>query len=136
MDPNITGIVQNLVIQQCFLIIFVPVDNITIEANYVVCAAAELFIKQLAKDAYELDNRGILTYKNLATYVQSDEKLDFLHNVVPKKITVREYKKIIAEEKVPNFDSEGSDESSSDESGSEEESDESGESGKEKPTKK
>jgi chromatin accessibility complex protein 1 len=83
-----------------------------------------------------MDNRGILSYKNLATCVQGDDKLDFLHNIVPKKITVREYKKILAEEKVPNFDSEGSDESSSEESGSEEESEEESGSDDEKPEKK
>lgn len=118
MDPNIT-------------------DNINIEANYLICAAAELFVKQIAKEAYEMDNRGLLTYKNLATYIQNDDKLDFLHAVVPKKITVREYKKILAEEKIPTVDSEGSDESSSEESGSEEGSDEeSEESGNEAPAKK
>lgn len=99
------------------------------------CAAAELFIKQLSKDAYEMDNRGILSYKNLASFVQNDEKLDFLHNIVPKKISVRDYKKIIAEEKVPTLDSEESAESSSEESDSEEES-ESGESQGAKPAKK
>jgi hypothetical protein len=103
-----------------------------------VCAAAELFIKQLSKDAYEIDSRGILTYKNLATHIQGDDKLDFLHAVVPNKITVREYKKILAEEKVPNVDSEDSDDTSSeDESGSEEGSDEeSDKSADEKPAKK
>lgn len=112
-------------------------DNITIEANFVVCVAAELFIKQLAKDAFEIDNRGVLTYKNLATYVQSDDKLDFLHNIVPKKITVKEYKKILAEEKVPQLDSEGSESSSSEESGSDEESEDESESEEEEtPAKK
>lgn len=42
MDPNIT-------------------DNINVEANYLVCAAAEMFIKQLSKEVYKMDSR-CLTY--------------------------------------------------------------------------
>lgn len=103
-----------------------------------VCAAAELFVKQIAKDAYDLDSRGVLSYKNLASCIQNDEKLDFLHAVVPHKITVKAYKKILAEEKVPTVDSEESDDSSSEDSGSEEESEEESDEApeEEKPTKK
>lgn len=58
MDPNIT-------------------DNITVESNYLVCAATELFVKSLAKKVYEMDSR-CLDYQNLSKFVQDDEKLDFL----------------------------------------------------------
>lgn len=58
MDPNIT-------------------DNITVESNYLVCAATELFVKFLAKNVYEMDSR-CLDYQNLSKFVQEDEKLDFL----------------------------------------------------------
>lgn len=103
MDPNIT-------------------DNITPEANYLICAATEIFIKQLARNVYEMDKR-CLTYQNLAKYVQRDESLDFLHAVVPNKITIREYKKILTEEeqKANNVDS-GSDVSSSETSSDDEQS--------------
>lgn len=110
MDPNIT-------------------DGITVEANYLVCAAAELFIRHLAKEVHDMDKR-CLTYQNLAKYVQNDEKLDFLHAVVPNKITVREYRKILAQEKVRSSDvasasddstSESSEDGSEEESGEEEE---------------
>lgn len=68
-------------------------------------------------------DKRCLTYPNLAKYIQDDEKLDFLHEFVPTKITVRDYKKILAEEKVRSVD----DESNSDTS-EEESEDESGES--------
>lgn len=100
-------------------------DNITLEATYVVCAATELFIKHLAKDVYEMDKR-CLTYPNLAKYIQDDEKLDFLHAVVPTKITIREYKKILAEEKVRSIDGDSNSEDSTSEDESGEESEESG----------
>jgi hypothetical protein len=103
MDPNIT-------------------DGINPEAIYVVCAAGELFIKSLAKEVYEMDKR-CLTYKNLASYIQKDDKLDFLQDVVPSKITVREYKKILAEEKEKEnaIEDSNSEASSSDESSDEDE---------------
>lgn len=101
MDPNIS-------------------DGINIEANYVVCAAAELFIKHLAKEVYEMDTR-CLTYKNLASYIAKDDKLDFLQDVVPVKITVRDYKKILSEEKVKTIDDSNSEASTSDDSSDEDE---------------
>ena len=61
MDPNIT-------------------DNIANEANYMICTATEYFVRYLAKEAYNLDNKA-LSYQSLAQYVQDEEKLDFLHQV-------------------------------------------------------
>lgn len=105
MDPNIT-------------------DNITLEANYLVCSAAELFIKYITKEVYDM-NRKVLSYQNLSKFIHDDSKLDFLHEIVPKKITVREFKKILAEEMQRSNadDNSGSDVSSSEwsESSSEEE---------------
>lgn len=102
MDPNIT-------------------DGINAEANYVVCAATEMFVRWLSKSVYELDTKA-LSYKELAKFVQDHEKLDFLHQIIPHKITVREYKKILAEivEKEKNPES-GSDLSSSEEEDDDEE---------------
>lgn len=99
-------------------------DNITVEANYLVCAATELFIRHLSKEVYEMDKR-CLTYQNLAKYVHDESKLDFLHEVVPHKITVREYKKILSEEKVRSVDGDSNSEESSSDSSSEEDESES-----------
>jgi hypothetical protein len=77
MDPNIT-------------------PNINVDANYLVCAATEMFVRYLTKEVYEIDTKA-LSYKNLAKFVQDEEKLDFLHQIVPHKITVRDYKKKLAE---------------------------------------
>jgi chromatin accessibility complex protein 1 len=107
MDPNIT-------------------DQITIEANYLVCSATEIFIRQLVKDAFQANSVGgkeTLDYRNLAKYVQDHENLDFLHAVLPNKITVKEYKKILAEETEKDANS-GSDYESSEEDDSDEEEEE------------
>ncbi|XP_070502777.1 chromatin accessibility complex protein 1 [Chironomus tepperi] len=103
MDPNIT-------------------DNIANEATYLITSATEHFIRYLAKEAYNLDKKA-LSYKSLAQYVQDEEKLDFLHQIIPHKITVRQYKKILKEDKDKVFDS-GSDVSSSSEEEEEEEEEE------------
>lgn len=100
------------------------IDNITVEANYLVCAATELFIRHLSKEVYEMDKR-CLTYQNLAKYVHDESKLDFLLEVVPNKITVREYKKILSEEKVRSVEGDSNSEESSSDSSSEEDESES-----------
>lgn len=104
MDPNIT-------------------PNINIDANYLICAATEMFVRYLSKEVYQMDTKA-LSYDNLARFVQEDEKLDFLHQILPHKIKVREYKKKLAEalekERKLQEDS-GSDISESSESEEEEE---------------
>ena len=66
MDPNIT-------------------DNISVEASYVICTATEHFIRWISKQVYEIDTKKTLSYQNLAKYVQDEERLDFLHQVMPNK---------------------------------------------------
>jgi hypothetical protein len=108
MDPNIT-------------------DQITIEANYLVCSATEIFIRQLVKDAFQKksnNEKDTLDYKSLAKFVQDDENLDFLHAVLPEKITVSEYKRILAEETQKEENSGSDYESSEEEESDEEEEDE------------
>lgn len=107
MDPNIT-------------------DQITIEANYLVCSATEIFIRKLVRDAFQAnkEDKETLDYRNLAKYVQDHEDLDFLHAVLPNKITVKDYKKILAEETEKEANSESDYESSEDEGSDEEEAEE------------
>lgn len=55
-------------------------DGIGVEANYLVCACTEMFVRWISKEVYEMDTKA-LSYKNLAKFVQEDDKLDFLHQV-------------------------------------------------------
>lgn len=99
-------------------------DNISNEATFLVCTATEQFVRWIAKEAYDLDTKA-LSYQTLARYVQDEDKLDFLHPIIPHKITVRDFKKILAEEKKVVFDS-ASDASSDSEEEEEEEEENSG----------
>lgn len=81
-----------------------------------------MFIQQLSKESFKLcsQNAKSLEYKQLAESVQSNERLEFLHQILPKKKTVREFRKIIAN--LPDPDKSTSE--SSGEEGEEEESEE------------
>lgn len=92
-----------------------------------VCRAAEMFIQHMTKESHKKSKKpSFLEYKDLAAVVADDEKLEFLASIIPKKITVKEYKARLAEESSSEEGScEDSDESESgSESGSEEESEE------------
>lgn len=99
--------------------------NISHEASYLICSATEHFIKWLSKEVYAEDKKAILSYDKLSKFIQDDEHLDFLQQIVPNRIKVKEYKKIIAEEKEAAFnsDSDVTTSSSSEESDNEEEAD-------------
>lgn len=75
-----------------------------------------MFIKYLTKESHKLidkkaiDKKGNLTYDELADMVQKNKKLEFLHQIVPRKLTIREIRRLMAKE--------SDDESSSDEESS------------------
>lgn len=72
----------------------------------------ELFIHHLTTEAHDHSNKGNnLDYKHLAEAVQSSGAMDFLHEIVPRKITVRKFKELMAREAAEHS---SSDESSSD----------------------
>lgn len=87
-----------------------------------------MLIKTLAKES--IGKNKTLEYKHVADYVQSDNNLEFLHSILPKKITGKTFLKLLNEpddsDKSDNSDESDSssssssddDESSSSESGS------------------
>ncbi|XP_055534421.1 chromatin accessibility complex protein 1 [Wyeomyia smithii] len=93
------------------------------DALFLMCRAAELFIEYITKRALKKDVKN-LEYKHLASYVESDEALEFLVQILPKKITVKQYKKIMEEKKHTDDedDSDSEEESSDEEEASEDES--------------
>lgn len=97
-------------------------ENIGQDAVLVVAKATEMFITQLTLDAAANSRKfTLLEYRDLATVVNSTDKLEFLTAIIPKKITVKEYKEILENATDSEFDSLESS-SSDDESGSEDES--------------
>ncbi|XP_044738869.1 DNA polymerase epsilon subunit C [Chrysoperla carnea] len=101
------------------------VETIGHDASVIVGRATELFISHLAVEAYKKSAGKKLDYKDIAEIVQTDDRLDFLREMVPRKITVREFKELLKrknrrskteEVNGSNGNGENSDSSSSEES--------------------
>lgn len=81
----------------------------------------ELFISYLTQQTHKkCAHKKDLNYNDLSSFVQEEEKLEFLHQIVPKKITVKEFREIIER----GSESESDSASDSDEEASSEDSDE------------
>ncbi|XP_015587958.1 chromatin accessibility complex protein 1 [Cephus cinctus] len=88
------------------------VETIGQDGLFLVAKATELFIHYLSKEAHEHANKGnALDYKDLAEVAETNETLDFLRPIMPRKITVRHFKQMMAAKNSPNS---SSSESSSD----------------------
>ncbi|XP_049290702.1 chromatin accessibility complex protein 1 [Anopheles funestus] len=92
--------------------------NINPEALFLMCRAAEMFIEHMAKGAHRAGKKS-LEYKDLAQYVENDDKLEFLLQILPKKITVKEYKAMM--EKKPETDDDTDSEEEAEEESEEDE---------------
>lgn len=100
------------------------VDMVGKMSSLLMCKATELFIRNLAVEGYKVSNNAKkLDYKHLAEVVHSYEKYNFLKEIMPKKITVLEYKKIIAKKRGKINEENNSKDSSSDSSSSDNEED-------------
>lgn len=56
----------------------------------------ELFISYLTQQTHKkCAHKKDLNYNDLSSFVQEEEKLEFLHQIVPKKITVKEFREIL-----------------------------------------
>ncbi|XP_054268760.1 chromatin accessibility complex protein 1 [Macrosteles quadrilineatus] len=71
------------------------VENIGQDALHLVTRATELFIQHLSQNAFEKNSSNTLDYKQLAEIVQTSENMTFLREIMPRKITVREYRKLM-----------------------------------------
>lgn len=68
-----------------------------------------MFIKLLVKEGYRNTNCAKkLTYNNLVNVIHNTSRFEFLEIVIPKKITVRQYKELIAKSENPQRDKESS----------------------------
>ncbi|XP_062540508.1 chromatin accessibility complex protein 1 [Armigeres subalbatus] len=97
------------------------IKQINQDALFLMCRAAELFIDFIARRAHKKGTK-LLDYKHLATYVESEESLEFLVQILPKKITVSQYKKIMEQKKSKGTEDDDDSSSEDDSSSSGEES--------------
>ncbi|KAG6441842.1 hypothetical protein O3G_MSEX002074 [Manduca sexta] len=98
------------------------VEAVGPEPLYLVTKVTEMFVIDLAKRAYKNCKGNNLEYKHIAEVVQEDDTLDFLREIMPRKITVRQFKEIMAKKAAKGDRSDESTEDSSEEESSEESS--------------
>ncbi|GJQ77407.1 hypothetical protein Trydic_g20806 [Trypoxylus dichotomus] len=88
-------------------------DNIGKEAVFLSTRATEMFIKLLVKEGYRNTNSAKkLNYNNLVNVIHNKSRYEFLEIVIPKKITVRQYKELMTKGENHQQDKESSDEHS------------------------
>ncbi|CAD1480548.1 unnamed protein product [Heterotrigona itama] len=91
------------------------VDTIGQDGLYLVTKATELFIHYLTEEAHLRSSKGnSLDYKHLAEVVQTNDTLEFLREIMPRKITVRQFKEMMAAKNSHSSSSESSSDSDSD----------------------
>lgn len=76
----------------------------------------------LAKRAFKNSSNNLLEYKHIADVVQEDDSLDFLREIIPRKITVMQFKEMMARKASKANSDDSTEESSSEESSDESES--------------
>merc|ERR1711973_508416 len=75
------------------------VDTVSQESLFLVTRATELFIMYLAKLASRNGREDqSVNYSDLAAVVQRKDSMEFLHDIVPKKITYGDYLKYMESE--------------------------------------
>jgi len=81
------------------------VANISQEALYLITLSTELFVENLGMMALKNRPGSIkVDYKDLAKVVDERPTLDFLKDIIPRKITAKEYKEILNNEEEINED--------------------------------
>lgn len=91
------------------------VENIGQGALRLVTRATELFIQEFSKAALKLSpDKQNLEYKQLAEVVQTSENMAFLREILPRKITVREYREIMKRKQQNSEDEDEEDEEDED----------------------
>ncbi|KAL6255041.1 chromatin accessibility complex protein 1-like [Pogonomyrmex barbatus] len=100
------------------------VDTVGQDGLYLVTKATELFIHYLTEEAHMQSNKGSsLDYKHLAEVVQTNDTLEFLREIMPRKITVRQFKEMMAAKEASHSSSSSSSSESSSDSDSDSDSD-------------
>lgn len=81
-----------------------------------------MFVQYLSSEAHEKSNKASsLDYKHLAEVVQTYETLEFLREIMPRKITVRQFKEMMAARNSDSSSDSDSDSQSDSESNSDSE---------------
>ncbi|XKL68733.1 hypothetical protein PGB90_006502 [Kerria lacca] len=82
-------------------------ENIGQDTLFLVARTTEFFVKYLTHKAYEThkkDKQKVLDYASLADCVQTMKSMAFLKEIMPRKITVKEYKEILKRKEIEELD--------------------------------
>ncbi|XP_067124961.1 chromatin accessibility complex protein 1 [Centruroides vittatus] len=79
------------------------------DSVFLIAKAAEMFVEYLAKESFKLSkDRVTIGYKDLAEVVNSKEYLEFLQDIIPRKMKAKDYwdilKRVEEEEKNRELD--------------------------------
>uniref|UniRef100_A0A0A9XGD7 Chromatin accessibility complex protein 1 n=1 Tax=Lygus hesperus TaxID=30085 RepID=A0A0A9XGD7_LYGHE len=86
------------------------VESIGPEAIFTVSKCTEIFIQYMSEEGLaRCNSKKILDYKGIAEFVNTDAKLNFLAEILPRKMTFRDAKKLLQS---PDEDESDSEESS------------------------
>jgi len=76
------------------------VENIGQESLFLITKATELFIMYLTKLSQRNGNTDTeVSYSDLASVVQKKDSMEFLHDIIPKKVKYSEYCKLVEDSK-------------------------------------
>ncbi|CAH1773407.1 unnamed protein product [Owenia fusiformis] len=68
------------------------VTHVAQESLFVITKATELFVQDLAKTIHKKSGSGkSVSYKDLSTLVDEEENMQFLQDIIPKKILAKDY---------------------------------------------
>ncbi|XP_063239636.1 chromatin accessibility complex 16kD protein [Bacillus rossius redtenbacheri] len=71
------------------------VEKLTTDSLYIMTKATEMFIRDLARRAHASSGKeNTIDYKHIADVVQSESAFEFVREMVPHKITFRQYKEM------------------------------------------
>ncbi|XP_018331096.1 chromatin accessibility complex protein 1 [Agrilus planipennis] len=79
------------------------VESVHKEAVLSLAKATEGFLKGLSNEVFRSSRPAhTITYTHVSDVVHDCEKYEFLREIIPKKITVGDYKKLLQKEKITN----------------------------------
>ncbi|XP_064480269.1 chromatin accessibility complex protein 1-like [Ornithodoros turicata] len=74
------------------------VSCISQDSVQITSRAAEEFVVFLAREAFKRSkNRTMVQYSDLAEVISTQDRLHFLHDIIPEKIKYRDYVKLLKE---------------------------------------
>lgn len=75
----------------------IEAGQITNEVLFLMAKATEMFVRQVTQESFQKANPATnsLKYEHLAQYVQDEDRLEFLLQIVPLKIKVHEFQELL-----------------------------------------